>query len=116
MFNERFNKRNLFTFDGSSLPYAKLAELVTNGTIAEGEIITVRGMFTHSKSKFGKTGVIVTDNYNIDAPDHLISMIEEVISDASLIEAVNNGKCGFAVRSYKDNKGITRYSGSFVDI
>lgn len=116
MFNERFNKRNLFSFDGSSLPYAKLAELVEHNIIGEGEVITVHGMFTHSKSKFGKTGVIVTDDYNIDVPDHLISMIEEVISDASLIEAVNDGHCGFAVRSYKDNKDITRFSGSFVDI
>lgn len=116
MFNERFNKRNLFAFDGSSLPYEKLATLVSDGIFAEGEVIPVKGMFTHNKSKYGKTGVIVTDNYNIDVPDHLISMIDEVLSDASLIEAVNAGKCGFAIRSYDDNKGIKRYSGSFIDV
>ena len=59
MFSERFDKRNKFNFDGTNLPYEKLSSLVESNVFGEGEIIPVMGMFTHSKSKYGKTGVIV---------------------------------------------------------
>lgn len=115
MFSERFDKRNKFNFDGSNLPYEKLSHLVEANIFGEGEIVQVLGMFTHNKSKYGKTGVIVTGQYNIDVPDHLIPMIEEVLGDPMLIAGVNDGKCGFCIRSYQDDKGVTRFSGSFVD-
>lgn len=116
MFSERFDKRNKFNFDGTNLPYEKLSSLVESNVFGEGEIIPVMGMFTHSKSKYGKTGVIVSAQYNIDVPDHLIPMIEEVLGDKELIAGVNEGKCGFCIRSYQDDKGVTRFSGSFVDM
>ena len=114
MFNERFNKNNLFTHDGKDLPFMKLSEAVEK--FGADDILTVQGMYTHNKSQFGEKGIIITPTVNIDCPEHMIKMIKEVISDPELVAGVNAGKCGLKFRSYEDDHGVTRWSATFVDI
>lgn len=115
MFNERFNtKGKKFNADGKDLPFMKLSDFVSE--FGTDDIVTVLGMYTHNKSKFGEKGIIITPNCNIDCPEHMIDMIKEVVASDEMVAAVNSGKCGLKIRSYEDSKGITRWSGTFVDI
>ena len=115
MFNERFNtKGKKFNADGKYLPFMKLSEFVSE--FGTDDIVKVVGMYTYNKFQYGEKGIIITPNCNIYVPEHLIPMIKEVIADDSLVAAVNEGKCGLKIRSYEDNKGITRWSATFVDI
>lgn len=113
MFNERFSHGRRFTFNGDNNPYITLDQYVAEGNKTT---FTVRGCFVHNKSKFGESGVIVTDNYNIDVPRHLIKYIKVVLAEPEMIRAVNDGKCGFSCSTYTDNHGIVRNTGSFIDI
>lgn len=115
MFNERFNtKGKKFNADGKDNPFMKLSDFVQE--FGTDDIVTVLGMYTHNKSKFGEKGIIITPNCNIDCPEHMIDMIKEVVASDEMVAAVNSGKCGLKIRSYEDSKGITRWSGTFVDI
>ena len=115
MFNERFNiKGKKFNADGKDNPFMKLSEFVQE--FGTDDIVTVLGMYIHNKTKFGEKGIIITPNCNIDCPEHMIDMIKEVIASDEMVAAVNAGKCGLKIKSYEDKKGVTRWSGNFVDI
>ena len=115
MFNERFNtKGKKFDADGKDLPFMKLSDFVSE--FGTDDIVKVVGMYTHNKSQYGEKGIIITPTVNIDCPEHMIKMIKEVISDPELVSGVNAGKCGLKFRSYEDDHGVTRWSGTFVDI
>ena len=113
MFNERFSHGRRFTFNSDNNPYISLNQYVAEGNDAT---FIVRGCFVHFKSKFGESGVIVSDDYNIDVPVHLIKDIKIILSEPEMIKAINEGKCGFTCSTYTDNYGIVRNTGSFVDI
>lgn len=114
MFNEKFSRGTKFTFDSKGLPFIKLDDYIKQGGKTS---FIVRACFVHSKNKLEiEHGVIVSDEYNIDVPTHLIKDIKIICSDSDMIEAVNNGKCGFKCFTYTDKFGVTRNSGTFVDV
>ena len=112
MFNEDFRHGRTFNFDGSSNPYITLNNWVAD---KHPDRFIVRGVFTHNKSAYGEKGVIVTDGFNIDVPEHLIKDIKKILANDMYIEAINQGKCAFLCSSYIDKNGITRNSGNFID-
>ena len=114
MFNEAFSKGSLFNEDGKNKEFMKITEFAAKYGI--DTIYTVLGMYTHTKGKFGESGIIITSAANIDVPEHLIKDIKTVRANADMVEAVNNGKCGLKISTYVDKKGIERYTATFVDI
>ena len=53
---------------------------------------TVRGIFFHNKSKFGKAGVVILDDCFVDLPEHQMEGIESLLKEPEFIEDIKAGK------------------------
>lgn len=113
MFTEEFSHGTSFKFDSSELPFTTLDEFVKeNGN----KQIEVKAVFINKKAKHGPRPCIVCSTLKIYVPEHIIKDIEKILSRPDMIEAINNGKCGFLPRQYVDKSGVIRNTGNFIDI
>ena len=83
-----------------------------------GQIIPVRGMFINSKSKFGDSPAIITDDCNVNLPHYMAEVIKEMLRDSELITAIKAGKVGARVMEYtpKSRPDMAAYSVEWVDV
>ena len=113
MFNEKFNHSAKFTFNADSLPFVNLNDIIaSNGNTT----FTVRGVFINKKAKFGPRPCVISDTAKINLPNHFVDDIIEILATPEMVEAINNGKCGFTPCQYTDKNGVVRNSGNFGDI
>lgn len=86
-------------------------------------VYKIADMWVNNKSKFGAHAVLGIVNekgeawYNVSIPAHMTEVINQIISSPDMVQAVNDGKCGFKIRPYHSkayNKDC--YSIEFVDI
>lgn len=112
MFNENFKHGKKFTVDSDNYPFTDLTTFINeNGH----RTLTVKAVFTY-KAKYGVRPVLVADCLKINLPNHCLADVEKILENDSYIQAINEGKCGFRTSEYTDDKNVTRYSGSFIDI
>lgn len=111
----RYNKA-IFEFHvPDNFKYYSLVDLFkANG---DKKVYNVRSMFINTKSQYGDSPVIATDDCLVNVPSHMLSTIKDMLSDVEVVEAVNNSKLGFTIYPYttKNAKG-TFYSITWVDI
>lgn len=112
MFNEKYSHGKKFDFDSTNLEYIDLKEYVEQG---KTNPFKVMAMFTY-EAQYGTRPVIVSEQYNIVCPNHIVKDVTSIMNNAEEVAAVNSGKCGFKAETYKDKNGVTRYSGQFCDI
>ena len=120
MFNEDFKHGTAqFTVNTDNFPWVNLADIVKeNGH----RTLTVQKVFivtpTKGKSKGKEKPVLVADDHIIWIPDHCLGDVKKILSNDDYINAINDGKCGFATSEYEDTKydNGTCYSGQFIDI
>jgi len=113
MFNEAFNHGKKFTFDSDNLPDTDLTTFVNeNGN----KQFTVKAVFINPKSKFGPRPCVVCSTLKIWLPNHFLGDVEAILNNQDMIDAINNGKCGFVPSQYTDKNGVMRNSGKFIDI
>ena len=111
----KFNKGNAnFTYKTpEGLGYATLEELINaNG---QDKVYTVHALYINTKGKFGKQGVAITDEAQVNLPSHLVDVINEMRADAEAVDLINKGKIGFKIYTYNNSYG-ENYSVDWVDI
>lgn len=117
MFNaSKYNKGNKFDFrTPESFQFTTLETLYkVNGA---DKVYTIKALYINRKSQYGDHPVIVTDAELVDCPKHLLDTVENMINDDEAVEAINSGKVGFSVYTYKDKKhNKTCYSVNWEDI
>lgn len=114
---EQYNKASRFTtdVDTKDFKFFDLADLYH--TIPNGETTVIRGMYINHKSKFGDAPVLVTDKMFVNLPKHLTDTVNEMMHDSAFVDAVNQGKVGFTIYTYKDKKyNRDCFSVTWVDI
>lgn len=112
----KYNKGNQFNFQiPDSFGYVSLEDMYKYH--GEKEVYTVNAMYINHKSQYGDAPVIATDSCLVNAPAHMTDTVLEMLQDAEVIDAVNNGLLGFSIYPYqsKNAKG-TFYSIKWVDI
>lgn len=120
MFNEKFgNNQASFNVDFKDFPFVNLSEVVLqNGH----KTLKVQAVYTFKPKKGDNAGkdipVLVADGHNIYIPTYQLDQVREIRASAEMVEAINQGKCGYKTREYVDEKhgGKLRYSGNFIDI
>ena len=82
-----------------------------------GNEFVVRGVFTYEGKK-GTRPCVITDGFNINLPGFFLADVNSIMNTPEECEAINNGKCGFTITTYIDNKygNGTCYSGKFHEI
>lgn len=68
-------------------------------------IYTIRAMYVNKGGRYGDEPVIVTDDFILNAPHHLVDTVRGIIDDAESAQLVNNGQAGFKLYEYQNNKG-----------
>ena len=113
MIAAKYNKGSRFTYElPKDAPFKSLKDF------SEDAVITLRGLYTSSKGKFGEEPNAIIDKAIVNLPKHLLGDVKDMMNDEEFIAAVNEGKVGFKVRTYEDTnygKG-TCYSVEWVDL
>ena len=114
----RLNKfGNRFDIDLSEAPFFKLSTVYRDTD--ENEVFPLIAIYINGKSKYGAHPIAVTECdgklAQIDLPQHLTDVVNEMLKDDELFNGIKNGECGFTVREYESN-GKTCYTVNFVDI
>lgn len=114
MFNELFTG-NRFNYDMTQNKFVKLREFYESEHADHG---IVRGMYVSNKGEYGPSAVLVIDGWNLNLPKHMTGRVNRIRGDAEMVKAINEGKCGFKIREYQDNKNpnVTRLTVDFYDI
>lgn len=119
MFNEKFGTHANFTTDFKEFPFVNLSDVIKeNGH----KTLKVQAVYTFKPKNGDNAGntvpVLVADGLNIYIPTYLLETVNIIRSNADMVEAINNGKCGFKTREWIDTKrgNKTRYTGDFIDI
>lgn len=100
----RYNNKPLFEYDNTKeRSYINLKELVNENGIKK--TYEVHALFINTKSRFGDAPIIVTDEYMVNAPQHLLSTVQEMMNDTELIEMVNKRQVGFTIYEYEGKNG-----------
>ncbi|WNM64244.1 single-stranded DNA binding protein [Staphylococcus phage vB_SA_STAP152] len=103
-----------FEFEKKEREFIKLSELVEKYGMKKEYI--VRALFTNKESKFGEQGVIVTDDYNVNLPNHLTELIKDMRQDEDVVNIINAGEVQFTIYEYENKKGQTSYSINFGQV
>lgn len=114
---KKFNKNVVFfSFKPSEdFQYLKLEDLY----LLEGKdkVYKVNGLYINETSLFGKSPLGVLDDCFVNLPKHLIEVIEMMLQDDEVIQAINEGKVGFKIYEYTNRKYNKKcYSIEWVDI
>lgn len=107
---EKFNKKKWSVTPPKGTKYVKIGEI-------EKKAHRVRAFYLNKKSEYGLQYSAYLDDTGvmINVPKHLTDLIEKIISDETLVNAINDGHCG--VKPYEYEKGGKIYTSlEFVDI
>lgn len=100
----KYNKKPLFEYDNDKeREFINLKQLVNNNGMNESYI--VHALFINTKSKFGNAPVVVTDTHMVNAPEHLLEVVQDMLRDDELLELINNRKIGFTIYAYQGKNG-----------
>lgn len=107
-------KPNPFTFKTPEMhPFKKPAELVNENGIDKTYI--VRAMYVNKGGQFGDEPVIVTDEFILNAPSHILDTVRGVIDDSESCHLINDGEVAFKLYEYKNKYG-QQFSVTWVDV
>ena len=108
----KYNKKRLFNHElPEDAEYFKIEELVKKGI----EEVIVRGFYTNTKSFFGDSAVLMTDDYYINLPQHFVETVKGIEEDQQAVALINQGKVKAEFYSYETKKYGTCYSLNLVD-
>ena len=106
--------KSLFDIDFKSKEFTSLEGLYNKvGT----QVIQIEAVGTNKKTKFGEQPFCVTGSLIVNLPNHLMNDIKTIMSNDDMVQAVKNGKCGFTIYEYFDEKHNKKcYSVKWIDL
>ena len=104
----------LFAYEiPENMEYTDLKDLVNSHGL--DPIYKVNALYINKKGKFGDAPVIATDLALVNAPQHLLEVVLEVMADQASRLMIDNGEVGFKIYTYKNQYGLN-YGLEWVDI
>ena len=112
------NKHNtaikLFDYEVTSdLEYINLKELHTANP---DKIHPVKALYINTKGRYGDSPVIATGYELVNAPQHLLNVVKDVLVDAESISMINRGYVGFKTYTYESQHHGQQVGMHWVDI
>ena len=93
------NKGSKFTFDTSNLPYMERRLALEK----YGEnVVKVTAIYINTKSKFGDSPVVATENELINMPAYMLDECKKIIADQDDVDEINAGKVGIVFEEFED--------------
>lgn len=99
LLNKYSNGGAKFEYDNEKeRDYIKLGELDMSKTYP------IEALFINTKGKFGDQGVIISGDYIVNLPNHLIEMIEDMRKDEEMVDAINQRLFDFEIYEFESKK------------
>lgn len=112
--NKHGSGGKLFDFTAPEhFTYKSLRELAQENPL--DTVYKVNALYINTKGRFGDSPVIATDNELVNAPQHLMKTVQDVLRDAESLGLINRGLVGFKIYEYQNQFG-TNYGLQWVDI
>lgn len=104
-----------FTFDYKQVNrYTNLADLYAeNGA---SKVYVIRGLYISNKGNYGPQAIVTIDDAFVNLPSHLTPSVAEMLKDPDDIQAINEGKAGFRIRTYLSKSKKLCYSVDWMDV
>lgn len=110
----KFNKGKVFEYNTEiERTYVNLEQLFKKHGMEH--IYSVQALFINTKSRFGDSPVIVSDNYLVNCPQHLTETVRDMIKEDEIVDMVNDDRVGFTIYSYKGKNG-SGYSINWIEL
>ena len=102
---DKYNKRPLFEYDKTKeREFAKLQDLFAH--FGKDKVHIVHALFINTKSRFGESPTIVTSDFMVNAPKHLLETVKQMMCDSEVVKLINSRKVGFKIYSYRGKNGM----------
>lgn len=99
-FFDKYNGSKRFEYEMTGKPvFKKLSDLYHEK--GKGFVFPVRSVYINKKSKYGDSPVLVSDDFSVGLPTHLLSKVEDLLLQEAFYDMVNNGKVGFTVYEFE---------------
>ena len=109
---DKYNNKPLFDYDKTKeREFAKLQDLFNH--FGKDKMYIVHALFINTKSRFGDSPVIVTSDFMVNAPKHLLDTVKEMMVDREVVKLINERKVGFKIYNYRGKNG-TGYSVEWI--
>lgn len=75
----------------------------------ENEVVQVLGCYTNKKSTFGDEPIFIVRDYTgsiyfVNMPKHHLDTLNTIITNAELVQGINDGKCFIKIITYYSKK------------
>lgn len=67
--------------------------------------VVVRALFINTKGHYGNAPVIVSDTHMINAPQHMLEVVQGMRETQEVVEMVNQGRVGLKLYEYTNKYG-----------
>ena len=101
-FASKYNRARKFNVDTNNFEYQSLADLYNNN--GKEMVYPLTAIYINSKSKFGEAPVLATNDCFVNAPSHMLDVARDILADDEAIADINNGKVGFEIYIYHNDK------------
>lgn len=102
---DKYNNKRLFEYDTTKeREYTNLQKLFNK--FDKDKIYIVHALFINTKSRFGEAPVIVTSDYMVNTPKHLLETVKQMMNDSEVVKLINSRKVGFKIYSYRGKNGM----------
>ena len=114
-FFDKYNGGKHFDYEMTGKPvFKKLSDLYDEK--GKGFVFPVRSIYINKKSKYGESPVIVSDNFSVSLPTHLLHTVQDLLSQDEFYDMVNSGEVGFTVYEFESPNYHTKgYSINWVE-
>lgn len=114
-FFDKYNGGKRFEYEMTGKPvFKKLSDLYDEK--GKGFVFPVRSIYINKKSKYGESPVIVSDDFSVGLPTHLLGTVQDLLSQDKFYDMVNSGVVGFTVYEFEStNYNSKGYSINWVE-
>lgn len=100
----KFNKGRIFTYDSEvEREFINFRDLYVKS--GDDTVHDLQAIFINTKSKYGNAPVFISNEYQVNVPQHMLGTAEEMMNDSDIVELINAGRVGFQLYAYKGKNG-----------
>lgn len=85
------------------MEYKTLEMLYNENGSDDNKVYTIWAVYIN-EGKYGKQGLLVTDDCYVNLPKHLNEDVESIRGDEEIIDQINKGQAGFTIYHYYSKK------------
>lgn len=109
----KFNKGRIFNYDSNvEREFINFRDLYVKS--GDNTVHNLQAIFINTKSRYGNAPVFISDEYQVNVPQHMLETSEKMMNDSEVVDLINEGKVGFVLYAYKGKNG-DGVSCSFVE-